>query len=446
MYKIFVICCLSILCGSCGHYPTEHQKEFFRQTTTSKAIESSCRGSDYNRYVVYLPGGYSLQKPFPVLFCFDPHADAHIAISLFKYYAEKHDWVVVASATLQNGLTQDEIFLYLHQLYGDVKDKIWIDTTHIFAVGFSGGARVAALFSQLAPVAGLISCSAGYYPMGNCVPAVSIAGTYDMNYLETQTANNLLNQSSCRHIFLTFEGTHQWPPVSVLSKAIDILQVWRIGSTEFLHLPEGKSQFEKEKLALLTRMNRPRSDSLWQLIEEVNVFLSIYGDVPEIAPIRKSYDSLMQQNAIVAMIDRKIAAEKYEEEQQTIVRQAMGSRPIAWWTTMLNQWQQGVKNDEAMQAVYKRLLAYVSLLSYSYAQAAIRQGNWPAVQYVLTVYGLADPQNADYHYFMACLYTHEHKIPQALEELKNAFHGGIPLAKALNDPLLLELKPYLVSQ
>jgi len=99
-----------------------------------------------------------------------------------------------------------------------------------------------------------------------------------------------------------------------------------------------------------------------------------------------------------------------------------------------------------MQAVYKRLLAYVSLLSYSYTQAAIRQGNWTAVQYVLNIYGMADPENPDYPYLMACLYTHQHKLPQALDELKTACNRGLSIDKALNDPLLNELKPYLQPQ
>lgn len=431
---------------SCSRYPTANQEDFFHRFPKGQPIRLSCRGNDYNRYIAYLPSEYTLGKPFPVLFCFDPHADAQLALGLFKDYAEKNKMVVIASATLQNGLAQEEILMYLTQLYSDVKDKMLIDTTRIFAVGFSGGARVAAIFSQWAPVSGIISCSAGYYPSTNCVNAISIAGKYDMNYLETQSADNQLNRFSCNHIFLTFEGTHQWPPVALLTKAMDILHIWHMGSDKFIQSDSGKEKFNRENQDLLVRLKTSSSDSLWTVFEAVHTFLATYGSLPETDLMRKQYDSLLRLKAFTRMLDQKIAAENFEADQQALVRQAMGTQPIAWWKATLTNWQSKAGNDMVMQAVYKRLLAYVSLLSYSYTQAAIRQGDWTAVQYVLNIYGMADPENPDYHYLMACLYTHQHKLPQALDELKTACNRGLSIDKALNDPLLNELKPYLQPQ
>lgn len=431
---------------SCSRYPTANQQDFFHRFQKGRPIELSCRGNDYNRYIAYLPLGYTLEEPSPVLFCFDPHADAKLAMGMFKDYAEKNNIIVIASATLQNGLTQDEILMYLTQLYSDVKDRMLIDTTCIFAVGFSGGARVAAIFSQLVPVSGLISCSAGYYPSTTCVHAISIAGKYDMNYLETQWADNQLNRFSCNHTFLTFEGTHQWPPVAVLTKAMNILQVWHVSSAKFIQSNSGKEKFNRENQDLLVRLKTSSSDSLWTVFEAVHTFLATYGSLPETDLMRKQYDSLLQLKTFTRMLDQKIAAENFEAEQQKLVRQAMGTQPIAWWKATLTNWQSKAANDTVMQAVYKRLLAYVSLLSYSYTQAAIRQSDWTAVQYVLNIYGMADPENADYHYLMACLYTHQHKLPQALDELKTACNRGLSIDKALNDPLLVELKPYIQPQ
>ncbi|MGC8802335.1 MAG: hypothetical protein ACP5PS_00960 [Bacteroidales bacterium] len=444
--KIFEIAIVGFFFVSCSYQPSRQQKEFYGQVSKGEATALSCRGSDYNRYIAYLPTKFSIDHSFPVLFCFDPHADARLAISLFRDYAEEHGMIIIASATLQNGQTQEEIVLYLNQLYRDVRDKLWVDTTRIFAAGFSGGARVAGIFSQLAPVAGLISCSAGYYPMGKCVPVILIAGTYDMNYLETRFSDNNINTALCKHCFLTFEGPHQWPPRSSLYRAMDILQIWSLDSVEFNRSAFVKERLEKEKQDLLNHLKLYTPDSLWHTIEAMRIFLSIYGPIADTKPIRQSYDSLLQQKSIVSLLDSKIAAEKYEEEQQEIIRQAMGSRPLEWWITTLGQWQKQQGKDTEMLAVHKRLLAYVSLLSYSYAQAAIRQGNWNAVGYILSIYGMADPENADYHYFMACRYAHENKVQQALEELTIALRAGIPLAKAMNDPLLSSLKPYLKSQ
>lgn len=444
IFKVLVICFFFF---SCYHQPSSEQKEFYRQASKGKLTTFSCRGSDYNRYIAYLPPNYSLEHSFPVLFCFDPHADARLVAGLFRNYAEKKGMIIIASATLQNGLTQEEIALYLNQLYSDVREKLWIDTTRIFAAGFSGGARVAGIFSQLAPVTGIISCSAGYYPVTKCVSTVLIAGKYDMNYLETKSADLRLNATSCKHTFLTFEGPHQWPTVQLLSQALDILQVWRMGSAEFVRSEEGKKLFLQERQAILARLNHVSPDSLWDAVEALRIFLSTYGDLPETAALRQQYDSLVRQDKFVHLLDNNITAEKYEEEQQRIVQQAMGNQPLEWWSTTLSRWQKEENSkDEAMQAVYKRLLAYVSLLSYSYTTAAIRQRNWEAAQYVLAIYRMADPQNVDYHYFMACWYAHENKIQLALNELTLAFRGGVPVAKAMNDPLLSSLKSYLTSQ
>ncbi|MCX7986892.1 MAG: hypothetical protein N2662_08130 [Bacteroidales bacterium] len=431
---------LLVFC-SCAERPNKLQKEFAKYAEKGKPIERTCSGNNYNRYVVYLPNSYSLNERFPILFCFDPHADANLAISHFKNYAEKNNLIVVASATVQNGLSAEEIALYLYQLYKDVQSKIWIDTTHIFAAGFSGGARVAAHFAtQIAPVAGLISCSAGYYPGEKCIPAILIAGKYDMNYLETKVADSKLGD--CKHCFLTFEGPHQWPPSSILYRALDMLMVWNHYSSKF-----NSNKFENDRQNILNKLNQTTNDSIWSLVEELRIFIATYEEFPETEIIRKKYDSIVGLEVMKKYVDNLILAENFEFEQQKQIYSALGNRPLEWWKKRIADWKNGITHERniEMVATYKRLLAYLSLLAYSYANSAINQGNWPTVEYILPIYGLADPTNPDYHYFMACWYAHRQQISLALKELEIAFAGGINRSKAIEDPNLRLLKPYLLN-
>jgi hypothetical protein len=96
-------------------------------------------------------------------------------------------------------------------------------------------------------------------------------------------------------------------------------------------------------------------------------------------------------------------------------------------------------NAERLSA--KRLLAFISLMSYSYVNAAISRENWKASAQFLQIYGTADPDNPDYYYFLSCYQANTGNLQQALLSLKKSLSLGFnDKFKLVNDPLLDKLR------
>ncbi|HEX2694400.1 MAG TPA: hypothetical protein VHP61_01495, partial [Acidobacteriota bacterium] len=109
--------------------------------------------------------------------------------------------------------------------------RLTVDDDRVFVVGFSGGARAAALFPKMVgrPVAGVIACGAGL-PEGFDVDGLQasaycgIVGTADFNYREVMDLDKLLDRrADIPHWFRTFDGGHIWPPAPVCAEALEWL-------------------------------------------------------------------------------------------------------------------------------------------------------------------------------------------------------------------------------
>ena len=50
-------------------------------------------------YALYLPAGYSPDRPAPILYGFDPRARGRVPVERFQAAAERYGWVVVGSAS-----------------------------------------------------------------------------------------------------------------------------------------------------------------------------------------------------------------------------------------------------------------------------------------------------------------------------------------------------------
>ncbi len=430
-----------LITDSCNDKLKISQNDFYQWVKKGEVVSLSCKGYDFNKYSVYLPKNYHLQKQYPVVFFFDFHANGTLITKKLQNYAEKNGLIIVASNTLRNGLILSEIQWYLKQLYNDVKVKMRIDTTQIYALGFSGGARITNIFAdEIVPVSGIILCSAGRSGTTSCIPTVHIAGSNDMNYLETRISAENLKTHSCLNCFLTFEGPHQWPPISLLERAIDILCIWNQGIDNYLRTPIGFNKFETEKKFLIERSNKVSADSLWKLTEQIKIFLSIYSNIPQTQIIKNLQDSLIRQPKIEAYYTKEEKILHYEHEQQQIIQQSIGNLPLSWWKYITDKWKfEAQSTDKLIADVSKRLLAYTSLLCYSYTFTGLQQQKWDILDHLLTLYGWVDPQNPDYHYFKAFFFMNIKNSSEALFELKEAIKLGISKEKVLNNPLFYSL-------
>ena len=125
-------------------------------------------------YALYVPSGYTPDRPWPVLYCLDPGARGRTPVERFAGAAEKAGVIVAGSNNSRNGPlapSQEAINLMLL----DTHERLRIDDDRVYAAGLSGGARLALGWAMGGHLAGVIASSAGF-PERECAEATALSG------------------------------------------------------------------------------------------------------------------------------------------------------------------------------------------------------------------------------------------------------------------------------
>ncbi len=181
-------------------------------------------------YALYLPSNYTPNRKWPILYAFDPGARGRVPVERFKEAAEKYGWIVIGSNNSHNGPWDLAINAW-NAMQTDSHQRFAIDDERLYATGFSGGARVAV------GIAIACKCLAGVIPNGagfpiNVSPSLGMrfvyfgaAGIDDFNYAELRNLDEPLTKAGISHRIQTFEGRHEWPPVSVATAAVEWMEL-----------------------------------------------------------------------------------------------------------------------------------------------------------------------------------------------------------------------------
>jgi poly(3-hydroxybutyrate) depolymerase len=197
-------------------------------------------------YAVYLPSKYDAKKRWPTLFVFDPDARGKLGVETFREAAEKYGYIVAASNNSKNGPPRPQIDAFV-AMSNDVVRRFSTDTDHLYAAGFSGGARVAGMVTFYCShcIRAVIACGAGF-------PAIKpealkqlpgyffTVGKYDFNYFEVLDAARANTQPTAVAVF---DGTHQWPPAEVAMQAV----AWLDAGAKERNVPATTPAEEKQR-------------------------------------------------------------------------------------------------------------------------------------------------------------------------------------------------------
>lgn len=86
-----------------------------------------------------------------------------------------------------------------------------------------------------------------------------------------------------------------------------------------------------------------------------------------------------------------------EQQNKQVYIQAFQSKDLNWWKQEIASLNLKKKDE----LIYERLLGFISLACYSYANGALQQNNLPLAEHILSIYALADPGNKDCEAFNA---------------------------------------------
>jgi predicted esterase len=194
-------------------------------------------GDSSQTYALYLPPGYTKDRPWPILFVLDPRGRALLALRLFEQAAAKLGWIVMSSYnSLSDGPPEPNVNA-MDAMLRSAQDSLSIDPLRLYLAGFSGTARAVLKFAVplRGHVAGVIAVGGALgFELGG--PETSFggdstfayfgaAGTGDFNYEEVLSMSERFGTTRVPFRFVGFGGTHSWPPASICGDALEWLEL-----------------------------------------------------------------------------------------------------------------------------------------------------------------------------------------------------------------------------
>ena len=291
-------------------------------------------------YALYLPSNYTPDRKWPVLYAFDPGARGRVPVERFKEAAEKYGWIVLGSNNSRNG-PMGVVVQSWNAMQTDTHQRFAIDDERGYVTGFSGGARAAiSIAVGCKCVAGVMANGAGF-PL-DLAPSPEMhfvffgaAGVDDFNYPELKSLEEPLTKAGIIHRVQTFDGRHEWPPVSVATAAVEWMELhamkagkrprddgfvntmWQQLLNEARTLEESKKYYEAYQLYL----DLDASFKGLRDVAEIETKVKQLADSREVrAAVREEQDQIRKQrelesqlNSLMASRDRGTPANQNEE-------------------------------------------------------------------------------------------------------------------------------------
>ena len=284
-------------------------------------------------------------------------------------------------------------------LFQEAFSRYSIDTSRIYLLGFSGGARVACIIALYSGrVRGVIACGAGFpatkEPAKHRFDFIGMAGNADFNMNEMAGLDNDLEKTGFRHALVVFDGKHEWPPEQEMEKAF----VWN----EFCAMKDKIIPANDDRIREFTsktdeNINKDgeqhnafmKSQDLGLAIRFLSGLASVEKYRQMLQETRASGDYRRQEKHILELRQQEMAAQKMFTENYF-------SKDLGWWQERASEIELRIsKNtDPETTLMNKRIISYLSLLSYMNYSSAKSAGDMEKADFAYRVYGMVDPVNA----------------------------------------------------
>lgn len=368
-------------------------------------------------YSYYIPSNGG--KNLPALIFFDPQGKGHLPLEKYQALSEEFKIVLIGSNDCKNGMGFEATTEICKKLIDEAVNYLGADVKQLSLAGFSGGAKVALVNGINLPGIHSIIASGAALPPGStayCPPVLGFAGFMDMNYTEVISFLESLPEDTVQHALVEWKGKHEWPDSITFRHAFYWALLSGNGHAELLStfLKETEGNLSEEKSASV-RMN---------LMKEFTALA--HGSTDEnrfkdaITKLEKSQDYLKEKNKQRNDLTR-------EENEKKIVSEAFSSKDLNWWRTKIQSLQ------KEQTPVSKRLLGYISLASFSYANRALSSNNPFALRMILEIYRLADPENSEHAFLRAKMYMMNGQKDSASISLKEALKLGADRERIENE-------------
>jgi len=285
-------------------------------------------------YALYLPSNYTPDRKWPVLYAFDPGARGRVPVERFKEAAEKYGWIVLGSNNSRNGPWDLAVNAW-NAMQKDSHQRFAIDDARMYATGFSGGARAAVRIAIACKcLAGVMANGAGF-PV-DLVPSPEMhfvffgaVGVDDFNYPELKSLEEPLTKAGISHRIQTFDGRHEWPPVSVATAATEWMELHAMKSGKWprddafinamwqQRLSDAKAREESKQYYEAYQLYLDLAESFKGLrdVAEIETKVNQLGDNREVkAAIREEQAQIKKQRELEGQLNSLIAGRESEAQ------------------------------------------------------------------------------------------------------------------------------------
>ncbi len=433
---IFITLFFCFLSGCHHHHHNFIIKNRFETQKVHRKV--TCLSDRNSSYCLYLPKKYATEQSLPVLIFFDSHGRGYLPVYKYKSLAGKYNIILIGSNDIKNNLDHETINRIYSSLIQEIRNNITGTNENIILAGFSGGARTAAsIVNQQRPVSLLIACGAGIQEIRKTdrpLPCYLMTGIHDFNFHEIIQSEKVLKKKGMDCYVDIFKGGHEWAPAHNFQSAI----LWGFFNDAYKN-----STLNQDSLAETICNNQIKqienlkmSGRYLQYIRQTEFILSLTVCSQQNKKLRKELHRIENLPETKKLIQKREDILEKEKKLMGYYASLFPKKSEQWWENEIQKIQSLANNNESItEHSAQRLMSFLSILGFTYADQAIKQRKFTEAKRFLALYQLSDPENADVYLLKAAFYSVQGQQDSAIPELKKSIsHGLIEPGKITGSP------------
>ncbi len=383
-------------------------------------------------YTYYLPSYYDDSVKFPVFFIFDPHASGELPINLYKSYAEKYGYILVASNDSKNGTDYQKINNIINSLLDDVLKRLSVDKNRIYTMGFSGGARVASLMAfNKYLVRGCILCGGGLMQniqANHKINILTFVGNSDFNLNELLELKKSIPDSFYNHLII-FDGKHQWPDSVTIEDAF----YWTIFNEmrDKLRVLDKNiiNEFYDKNIKLAQKYYNTDNLKTYYTYSKIYDFLN---GLIKLNDIKNELSAISKTSKYKNQVSELKNILKNEQIREQNLMQNYDTKDTVWWKNKIHELAADTLQNNLKSHSNKRILAFLGLVSYMQVNNAIQQNQILIADKYDAIYKYVNPDNPEAFYLGALIAAKQNNTDKVLKNLSQAIAVGFDDFNRLN--------------
>lgn len=377
-----------------------------RSSFTANVERRSCVADTSIHYSVYVPQTDS-KKMLPTIIFFDPHAQGEKPVEAYAQLASKYGYLLIGSNDMHNGQSASETEKIVLALINEIENQYHTDADRIYLSGFSGGAKVAMMYGINIPeIKGVVACGGSIIPglkPDSTFCFVGMVGNKDFNYLDMQQTLATFSKMQIPFTSITFDGKHEWPSANDFENAFKALEVNAM-RTGYMTVDEAwlKTVYRELVDSANNSMALGEYVKASELIGRIQGwFGNVDNDIRLSAFLNNLSNNPMYHNQLTKI--RDLAEREVSLRSQFIG--SIESRDLEWWVNEIENFKKSIASkDEYVSLTSQRLMAYLSMVSFSLINSDILNNRQEMALKKLKIYEMVDPENPDVYLMYARYY------------------------------------------